>query len=206
MGIAKKKRVRRSEAESKDRIIDEVLKVVAKEGWSGLSFQKIAKRCKISTSNVVYHFESRDSLLVALLDRISANNFAIVAEDSSIEDNAYKKILNHFQKNIEWGKRHPEEAQIVIQIYLEAAHNPKFSPTFVMMIDRAQERIREHVLAGTREGLFKPILDSKVVARVIHNALIGAFIYVMGTRINGVVETSPKDWEVVLKSILGYKA
>lgn len=202
----KKKRIRRSETESKERIIDEVLNVVAKEGWSGLSFQKIAKRCKVSTSNVVYHFESRDSLLVALLDKISLNNFSIVSSGISIEHNAYDKILNHFRKNLEWGKRFPEEAQIVIQIYLEASHNSKFSPVFLMMIDRAQERIREHVLAGEREGLFKPVLDSKAVARILHNVLVGAFIYVIGTRVTGVVETKSSDWETVLKTVLGYKS
>lgn len=200
-----KKRIRRPVEEAKDRILEEALKIVSKEGWSGLSLQMIARKCKISTSNVVYHFASRNSLLKALLERVSVNNFAIIAAGVSMDDDAYQRILNHFLKNLEWGKRFPEEALIVIQIYLEASHNKEFSGTFLAMIQRAQDRIREHILAGIREGLFKPELDSVVTARLLHNMLMGAFIYVLGTRATGVIETAPTDWEVVLKRMLGYQ-
>lgn len=200
-----KKRVRRSADQAKDRILEEALRVVAREGWYGLSFQMIAKKCKISTSNIVYHFESRDSLLKALLEKISINNYSIVSESVKLEDNAYQRILNHFNKNLEWGKQFPEEAQIVIQIYLEASHNKDFSPLFIGMIQRAQDRIREHILAGIREGIFKPSVDPIVLARLLHNILIGAFIYIMGTRLTGIIETSPQDWEDTLKKLLGYQ-
>lgn len=200
-----KKRVRRSADQAKDRILEEALRVVAREGWYGLSFQMIAKKCKISTSNIVYHFESRDSLLKALLEKISINNYSIVSESVKLEDNAYQRILNHFNKNLEWGKQFPEEAQIVIQIYLEASHNKDFSPLFIGMIQRAQDRIREHILAGIREGIFKPSVEPIVLARLLHNILIGAFIYIMGTRLTGIIETSPQDWEDTLKKLLGYQ-
>lgn len=200
-----KKRVRRSADQAKERILEETLRVVAREGWYGLSFQMIAKKCKISTSNIVYHFESRDSLLKALLEKISRNNYAMVSESAKLEDNAYQRILNHFHKNLEWSKQFPEEAQIVIQIYLEASYNKDFSPLFMGMIQRAQDRIREHILAGIREGLFKSSLDPLVLARLLHNILIGAFIYIMGTRLTGIIETSPQDWEDTLKKLLGYQ-
>lgn len=200
-----KKRIRRSADQSKERILEETLKAVAREGWYGLSFQMIAKKCKISTSNIVYHFESRDYLLQALLERISRNNYSLVSTSIKMEDNAYQRILNHFHKNLEWSKRFPEEAQIVIQIYLEASHNKEFSPLFMDMVQRAQDRIREHILAGIREGLFKPSLDSIVLARLLHNLLIGAFIYIMGTRLSEIIETSPQDWEETLKKLLGYQ-
>lgn len=200
-----KKRIRRSANQAKDRILEETLRVVAREGWYGLSFQMIAKKCKISTSNIVYHFESRDLLLKALLEKISANNYSIVSKSVKLEDNAYQRILNHFHKNLEWSKQFPEEAQIVIQIYLEASYNKDFSPLFMGMIQRAQDRIREHVLAGIREGIFKPSLDPIVLARLLHNMLIGAFIYIMGTRLTGIIETSSQDWEDTLKKLLGYQ-
>lgn len=200
-----KKRIRRSAGQAKDRILEETLRAVAREGWYGLSFQMIAKKCKISTSNIVYHFESRDLLLKALLEKISANNYSIVSKSVKLEDNAYQRILNHFHKNLEWSKQFPEEAQIVIQIYLEASYNKDFSPLFMGMIQRAQDRIREHVLAGIREGIFKPSLDPIVLARLLHNLLIGAFIYIMGTRLTGIIETSSQDWEDTLKRLLGYQ-
>jgi AcrR family transcriptional regulator len=182
--------------------------MVCLDWWvgSGLSFQMIAKKCKISTSNIVYHFESRDLLLKALLEKISANNYSIVSKSVKLEDNAYQRILNHFHKNLEWSKQFPEEAQIVIQIYLEASYNKDFSPLFMGMIQRAQDRIREHVLAGIREGIFKPSLHPIVLARLLHNMLIGAFIYIMGTRLTGIIETSSQDWEDTLKKLLGYQS
>lgn len=200
-----KKRIRRPVEQAKDHILDEALKIIAKEGWSGLSFQMVAKRCKVSTSNIVYHFESRDVMLKTLLERITQNNYSIVSESINIEDNAFQRLLNHFNKNLEWSKRFPEEAQIVIQVYLEASHDNEFSPLFTSMIQRAQDRIREHIMAGIREGIFKPSLESVVLARLLHNLLIGAFIYIMGTRLTGVIETKEQDWKIVLKTLLGHQ-
>jgi AcrR family transcriptional regulator len=200
-----KKRVRRNVNEARDLILEEALKIVAIEGWSGLSFQKIAKNCKISTSNIVYHFESRNSMLIALLERIALNNHSIVAAGVKIDDNAFQRLINHFNKNLEWGKSFPEEAQILIQIYLESSHDPEFSPAFLAMIERAQNRIREHILAGIREGLFKTAIDPVILSRLLHNMLVGAFIYVMGTRTTGLEVNKSSDWEFALKSLLGFQ-
>src|ERR1700733_9959434 len=96
------KRVRRSKDSARDKILKESLKLIGRNGWAGLSFQTIAKSCGMSASNIVYHFESKESLLMALLDHISENNWRIVHEGIRPEFDSLQRLLTHFQKNLEW--------------------------------------------------------------------------------------------------------
>lgn len=200
--VAAKKRQRRSVDESRERILEAALVSVEKAGWSGLSFQMIAKKCKMSTSNIVYHFESRAALLKSLLEKISQNNFRIVAEAIRPEDTAFDRLKIHFQKNLEWAQTFPQEAQIVIQIYMEASHDLEFSNLFSQMVGRAQERIREHILAGMREKTFKPVMDPVVLSQILHGLLVGIFIYTMGFRRLQGFEFRPEDLETTLINLL----
>jgi AcrR family transcriptional regulator len=197
-----KKRVRLGKEESRELILNESLKVMTKQGWAGLSFQLIAKRCGMSPSNVVYHFQNRESLLMGLLQYISDSNWKMVAEGVKPEFDAYERLLNHFQKNLEWAQVYPERAQVVLQIYNDAQHDREFSKVFQVMIERAQERIREHLLGGKREDLFHFTQSAESLARFLHNLLVGSYIYVAGTRLTSPQQYKDQEWTQILRPLL----
>jgi AcrR family transcriptional regulator len=202
---AAKKRTRLNKETSREMIIKETLNLISKIGWEGLSFPTIAKHCKMSPSNIIYHFESRETLLVALLGHISVNNFRVVADSMKPEFDSFQRILIHFQKNLEWGRLFPQEAQVVLQIYAQAPYDKRFSEIFDTMIEKAQARICEHLLSGQREGLFHFELEPMKMAKFLHNILVGSFINVMGGRLGIKFEYPDAEWEAVLKRLLGYQ-
>lgn len=200
------KRVRRPVDEAHSKILAAALDSVSQFGWMGLSFQSIAKKCKMSTSNIVYHFENRPALLKALLDEISKNNYDMVAQAIRPEHDALERLVIHCQKNLEWAQKFPHEAQIILQIYLEAANDKEFSGIFLMMITRAQTRILEHLLAGQREGIFSLPADPPLVARFIHNFLIGAIGYTVGySRDKKSVEYKLDEVKTLLSALIGHQ-
>lgn len=201
--MKKQKRTRLSKVESRDKILNTSLRLISRQGWSGLTFQKLAKSCRMSPSNIVYHFSTREDLLRALLDHISHSNWRTVQEGMTPEMNGFQRLLVHFQKNLQWATDYPSEAQVIAQIYAESGHDAEFARVFKLMFDRAQGRIRDYLLAGQREGLFQYDIQTEILARLLHNLLVGAFINSFGTRQTGQVEYAARDLESTLKILTG---
>jgi AcrR family transcriptional regulator len=166
----------------------------------------LAKRCKMSPANVLYHFKNRNVLLRTLLEHITENNWRIVAEGIKPENDAYQNLLNHFEMNLAWAKRCPEEAHIILQIYSEASHDKEFADTFALMLERAQDRIHRYLLAGQRESLFHFEMPSKDLARFLHNVLVGSFINTMGLRLKRKGLGQGKELDRLLRTLVKYRA
>lgn len=200
----KSKRRRQAAEKSRSQILGVALRLVAKNGWSGTSFQMIADQCKVSQSNVIYHFKSKEDLLLGLVERISENNYGIVQFALKPEHDAFERLCLHFQKNLEWAEDHPEEAQIIISIYQQATFNSEFSKLFVDILTRAQSRIYEHLLSGVREKIFHLSLDPETLTKMLHNLLVGAFINICSGRLQRVKNYSAKEWQAVIGVLTGY--
>lgn len=63
---------RASEKERKDQILAAAFTVATKVRLEGLTIRAVARECRLSPGLVLFHFESRDALLLALLDRLLA--------------------------------------------------------------------------------------------------------------------------------------
>lgn len=200
-----KKRVRRDRDTSRDQILDKTLRLIGQRGWEASSFSAIAKATKMSTSNIVYHFETREVLLQSLLERISVSNMQKVAEAMKPDFTAYERIVTHVQKNLEWADEKPESAQVLVHIYVSASHDKVFSKLYETMIERAHARIKEHLLAGQREKLYGFDANIDLVTRSIHDLIVGAFIKIMASRLTTPFVYKRSDWDQILKPLLEFK-
>jgi AcrR family transcriptional regulator len=63
---------RASEQERKDQILAAAFTVATRVRLEGLTIRAVARECGLSPGLVLFHFESRDALLLALLDRLLA--------------------------------------------------------------------------------------------------------------------------------------
>ncbi|MEQ1877752.1 MAG: TetR/AcrR family transcriptional regulator [Bdellovibrionia bacterium] len=200
-----KKRVRLQAADSREKLLKAALSLIAKKGWSEVSFQMIAEKAGTTASNALYHFPSRPKLLIALLERITQNNYRIVSDGLRAEQDAFERLKLHFEKNLEWAEKYPEEAGIIIQIYSEACTDRDFAEVFAGMTTKAQERIREYLLAGTREKIMRFDTEPELMARLLHNLLVGAFIECAGRRTTSPIRYTGKEWSNVIAELTGYE-
>lgn len=165
----------------------------------------VADHCHTSQSNVLYHFKTKEILLKALLEKISQNNFDLVSKAMKPEFDAFKRICVHFEKNLEWAIKFPEEAQVIIFVYSEATHLKEFSLIFKEILDRAQGRILEYLLAGVREKIFHASIPPVILAKILHNVLVGKFINLVSGREAGIKNYHEREWKEVISSLTGYK-
>ena len=203
--MTEKKRVRRDRETSRDKILDKTLQLIGQRGWDASTFGSIAKASKMSTSNIVYHFETREALLVALLEKISVSNMDLVAKAMKLDYDAYKRLLTHIQKNLEWAEEKPESAQVLVHIYVSASHDRDFAKIYETMIDRAHSRIKEHLLAGIREKILNADLDTDLLSKTIHDLIVGAFIKMLASRLTKQIRYRDRDWDQILKPLLSMK-
>lgn len=63
------------------RILDLAAQIIAERGYYGFSLHDLAQRCELTNGGLLYHFASKDLLLVAVLkDRDTKNAEAIMTE------------------------------------------------------------------------------------------------------------------------------
>jgi AcrR family transcriptional regulator len=60
------------------RLLDATLAVIAQEGWAGASTPKICKQAKVSRGAQTHHFPTKDSLLLAAMDRLTRQYLELI--------------------------------------------------------------------------------------------------------------------------------
>ncbi len=191
-----KKRIRLSAEESKDRIVAAAIELISEKGYLGTSFQMIADRCKVSQSAVIHHFRNREELVEGVLKQLLKHNHELVAGSMKPEDGARTRLMKHFAGNLNWATKYEHEGQMLLFLYYSASYDERFSRFYNEMLKNARNRIREHLLAGIREGVFPKKLDTVQAAEQLHDALLGSFVNYVAVRKAGIKAKLPlAKWE-----------
>ncbi len=81
--------------------------------------------------------------------------------------------------------------------------NQEFSQLYNILLFKARERIKEHLLSGKREKIFTFMISEDTVAEFIHNALVGAFVNLTSSQISSNV--NDEEWKLFIKTITAYQ-
>jgi AcrR family transcriptional regulator len=52
----------------REQIVDEAIRVIGQRGYHGFTLQELAQRCGLTNGGVLYHFGSKEGLLIAVLE------------------------------------------------------------------------------------------------------------------------------------------
>ena len=79
---------RASEDVRRQQIVDAAFELAAKSGLAAITVRDVARKSEISAGLVLFHFESKDRLVLALLDRVLAGtvSLSIDARVASVSD------------------------------------------------------------------------------------------------------------------------
>jgi len=177
--------------------------ILAREGFSGTSFQKIADTLRISQSAVLYHFSTKESLIEAVILKIIANNHVVVSGSIKSEDNGRQRLKKHFESNLTWAQKNPIEAQVIILLYYFACFQEPFSELYSKVLKGARQRIVDYLHAGQREGLFPKNLQVEMTGQLLHDALLGGIINaITGSERLAKTTEIRKKWERLFERLL----
>lgn len=72
-------RSREDQDARREQIIDEAIRIVGERGFYGFTVQDLAQRCGVSNAGLLYHFKTKDQLLVCMLQEFETRETAAIA-------------------------------------------------------------------------------------------------------------------------------
>lgn len=192
---------------TRQKIILSAIRLAARHGFAEASFQMIADEIGLSQSAVMYHFPDKNALFAELVKTIVRHNHETVNELIDVRDDAGRRLLKHCLGNVMWALRYRrQDAQILLLLYYLAGRGEIFSRLFMQMIAAGRERILAHLLAGTREGLFRLRDEPAAVAEIIQDSLFGAMLYAASAPERNVPPAElEKKWKNFIAALTGWK-
>jgi len=163
-------------ANTRIQIISQATKIFGTQGYSKSSFKNIADACAITQSAVLYHFNDKLSLFKAVVSSTIEENGKLVSDLIGIGDDAYEKLIKHFEGNYTWAVKHKHNAQIMTCIYHLATYDREFQLMYSEILKAAREKIHAHLLSGEREKLSSFSAPPELVAQTLHDQLLGMLL------------------------------
>jgi AcrR family transcriptional regulator len=173
----RRRRQRRNEAgeRMRTRIVEAALETVRAEGYAGTSVRSIAATGRFSPALVFYHFGSVDALLLAVLDRVSADRLARYQarlEDVSSLLELSVALEELYLEDLELG-----QLTAVQEIVAAMAFDPQLGPEIVARMQpwmSFAEQLAARLIAGSAlTGFIDPaVVGSGVIALYLGQEIV----------------------------------
>src|SRR5262245_32333509 len=104
------RRTQRRSLETRDRLLEAALPIFAARGFDGATTREIAKRAGVALAALPYHFETKDALWRAAVDRIFALlNAALASQRDALDALAPRERLRRaLREFVAFAAAHPE--------------------------------------------------------------------------------------------------
>jgi AcrR family transcriptional regulator len=125
----------------REQILDEVIRIVGERGYYGFTIQELAQRCGISNAGLLYHFGSKDQLLLDMLQEFALREADAIAmfiakaeQDEADGVVSAKRLLNLLRTMVRRAKTHPQIGRLNMALQSQAL-DPSH-PAYAIFRDR----------------------------------------------------------------------
>ncbi len=110
----------------REQILEEAIRIVGERGYYGFTVQDLAQRCGISNAGLLYHFGSKDQLLLAMLDVFERRETAAIAPLAALaagevgsRKKSAKPLLNLLRTMVARASTQPEIGRLYMALQSE---------------------------------------------------------------------------------------
>ena len=142
------RKMSRIQQRNRHRILDAALEVFSQHGYRGATLDQIAAASGMSKPNILYYFEGKEAIHVALLNALMTEWLApLHAMDAN--GDPVTEILNYVTRKMEMSREFPRQSRLfakesdlkplfmqkcaVIQGWIDAGHLPVLDPEHLVM-------------------------------------------------------------------------
>ena len=191
---------------TRDRILHSAIRIFARSGFAKGSFADISKGCKLSQAAVFHHFSDKNDLFKACLEKIVLQNLELVSAKMDARDGARTRVEKHFEGNLLWGIRYPEQAQLLLLVYYMACFDRDFEVIYSSLLAGARSRMESYLFAAEREKSLRSGVQIPAAAILLHDCLVGSFVNTLASKSSGgnevqMVQILRKRWAMVWERI-----
>ena len=153
--------------DKRDRILSAALTVFAAKGFYNTKVSEIAQKAKVADGTIYNYFKSKDDLLICLFeDRME---LILTRLNEELKGDVFEQITRFIELHLSLVQIEPSLAEfITLELrqsdkFLREYNNPKFA-NYLRILSSLIEK-------GQKEGLIRPRLNSKVIARAMFGSL-----------------------------------
>lgn len=159
--------------DTREAILDATYRVLCDRGYADLSMRAIAEESGKSKSLLHYHFDTKDDLLLAFLDRFVETLDELLAESES--EHPRDRLIGFVDRFVA-GPNETDRQSLwlaLVEFRVRAAHDERFREQLART-DRAKVGAIARIIEdGVDEGAFREV-DPEETAELIASALDGA--------------------------------
>ncbi|MFB6151744.1 MAG: TetR/AcrR family transcriptional regulator [Haloarculaceae archaeon] len=159
-----------------DAIMGATYHALCKHGYAHLTMQDIADEFDKSRSLLHYHYDTKEDLMLAFVDRMVgwiADRLSETGTEEPLE--RLEEYVDRFV--IDPGEEDRETfALAVLELRVQAVHNLTFREKLNVHYERNVETVAEIIEEGIEAGVFREV-DPDRVGETIYTALVGARMY-----------------------------
>jgi AcrR family transcriptional regulator len=162
-------------------ILDAALRVLATDGYSGITIAKVAEEAKVSRGLLHYYFQNKEDMLIQLMNRSGREAWnmmgSLVAKAGSAEQFAdmATKAMRDFSRT------QGASLVLLVEVMAVARTNARIQQAFAEIYRESQREWTEQLLARKKEGQMGLTLPEGGLATILK-----AVTYGMGLTLNTV--------------------
>ncbi|HYS29034.1 MAG TPA: TetR/AcrR family transcriptional regulator [Candidatus Limnocylindria bacterium] len=166
--------------QTRDRIVQAAYRALLKQGYHQTSMKDIAAEAGVAPGLAHYYFESKEDLLVAVIERAclplkqewDAQRRLLGGEAPSPEQ-ALSQALAGFQFAKEEVRRFLDMHRLVFDMFGVGLHNPRIAAAVARFINERREDIALVARAVVAASAVKPASDPEALAAAVWGAMNG---------------------------------
>lgn len=152
-------------------IIEAAIDVLNEVGYAKASLAKIAKKCGMSTSLTLYHFDDRQALMTATLCELDKTWNGYVSDKLSEVSTATERLHTYIEANLAFMGTRPKYFGALVELNFNARDLKTGLSFHDSVEDTFLDYLENLLVEGQKCGDFKADFDPKMMALTIRGAI-----------------------------------
>ncbi len=151
-------------AQSRERILDAAVELIAERGYSATSVDALCRKAGIVKTALYWHFGSKEGLLAAALDRVSAEWIEEVQSTVYQTGRPMERLERMLSGMRDILTRRPRHMRMLLSVLLERSED---DPDTRQAIQKIFDRAIDAMVAGINDSAGRPVPDAELLAHTI---------------------------------------
>ncbi len=151
-------------------IIEAAGRILTASGVSGLTIKNLAKEMQFSESAIYRHFESKEAIIIAMLEYLAANIDSRLETQVSALLTPEENFIALFQNQFSFFKNNPH---FVVAVFSDCLleERQQVNATILKVMGMKSKHLMPIIIAGQQKGVFNNAISGEAMLHIV----IGAF-------------------------------
>ncbi len=147
-------------------IIEAAGKILTSSGVSGLTIKNLAKEMKFSESAIYRHFESKEEIIIAMLDYLSETMDELLRNSIRSNDKPEVKFKSVFQNLIDFFIKNP---QFVVAVFSDGLmeESQRINQNLLKLMNVVMKYLMPVIMEGQQNGVFTNTLTTEEMMHIV---------------------------------------